>query len=570
MGERFRLSYSPERILAGLATADLIDERFKAALHQHKDAILPGLIDAAANGAGYIGLNACSILLELGETIGSKGLVDRIKGPSTETRLRAMESLTHLPFDSSRGGYQVPVDKTAVFGAVAPLLESIEPRISALALDILENLGTAEADAMVMTRINDLKPETRMSIACWLGRQGVDRGALDIVEDLVFGPSRNDRLIYRLIGAIKNICDKGSVEDKSRACKLAIRFVRQNLNCTDNGTANHVWWCLKAITAAGSWYEASLLQEVLASPLEWWVRGIALQRLSEIEGKAGLSRLCKALKDRALRKDAAESLAKLAKHLDDPGIIDAIGEALKEETEPRIIAQMAKAFVVAGGSSRALLRNVMARSEPNTAMMIHWILKGIEPKEAADLLMTTGLAMPGAEEFAQYEARWQDDYDAKALLLTLISLSGSLAIIMVEAHAGIPDHTEMVADLCAAAQGFFEVENLHQSVAEGGELTVGFTHKGKPYILSADRLGRFLDLPSIMEGLNEILRKTRNKGRFFQIYEEGEVGLVVFAQKNEFLKVARKLRIPLEMDHDSSRKASIEYSNYVRAPHGGA
>jgi hypothetical protein len=111
MAGRFRLSYSPQYILANLEFVDLIDDRYKAALHEHKDAILPALKIVATNHTGRPGLNACCILLELGEIVGTQGLVERVQGTDREARRVAMERLSHLPFRSDLGGYQVPWTK---------------------------------------------------------------------------------------------------------------------------------------------------------------------------------------------------------------------------------------------------------------------------------------------------------------------------------------------------------------------------------------------------------------------------------------------------------------------------
>jgi hypothetical protein len=178
-------------------------------------------------------------------------------------------------------------------------------------------------------------------------------------------------------------------------------------------------------------------------------------------------------------------------------------------------------------------------------------------------LLTTGIAIPIGEEFAHLETQWEVSHDAFSLTLCLMAISESATQIMVKTVGAIPDHAETISDLCLISRGFFDVEDLHQTLGDGGELTVSFVHKGRPYTLSADRLGRFVDLPVIMTGLNDILGKTRNKGRFFQIKLRGDCAFVVFALKKEFLQVARKLRIPLETNHDAPRQANIDYTRQV-------
>jgi hypothetical protein len=443
-------------------------------------------------------------------------------------------------------------------------LQSSDKWIADLALQTLEKLRTPEADAVVMKLIESPNPEIRMSVARWLGRQGLDQGALDAIEDLLFVPDQDRHLAHWLTGTLKNLSEKGPADARQRACKLAIRYIRQNQDRDDVYTANDVQRCLDAVADAAPWHEATLLKEVLESGLALQVRGSALKRLAALEGPEGLYRLCDALKTPYIRHYAAEGLAELAKNTQDKRVIDAIGAILEDDDTPSsMIAKMAEAFVATGGASRAVLRRVMARAETKTAMMIHWIMKGIGLKEASDLLLTTGMAMPAGEDFAHLERQWQDGHDVFYLTLGLMAMGESATQVMIKTVDAVPDHAETISNLCSVSRGFFDVEDLHQTIGDGGELLVGFVHKGRPYTLSADRLGRFLDLPAIMTGLNDILGKTRNKGRFFQIKLDGEVAFVVFALKKEFLQVARKLRIPLETNHDSSRRAAIEYTNQI-------
>ena len=563
MAGRFRLSYSPQYILANLEFVDLIDERYKAALHEHKHAILPTLRFIAANHKGEPGLNASLILLELGEIAGTDRLVERIQSTDREGRRIAMERLAKLPFHSERGGYQVPLDKDAVFTAVLPHLKSPDKSIVSLALDILERLRTPEADAVVMKLITSPHPETRMSVARWLGWQGLDRGALDAVEDLLFVPGQNRHMAHWLTSTLEDFSEKGSADARQRACKLAIRYIRQSLNRDDVYTANDVQRCLNTIANAAPFYEATLLKDVVESGLAPQVRGSALKRLSALEGPEGLHRLCDALKRHDLCRYAAEGLSELAKDTRDERVIYAIKHILEGENWSPFTASMAAAFAATSSASRATLRRVMARAEPGTAMVFHWILKGIDLRQASDLLLTTGMAMPTGEEFAHLERQWQECRDAFSLTLCLMAMGESATQIMVKTVDAVPDHTETISDLCSISRGFFDVEDLHQTIAVGGELTVSFIHKGRSYTLSADRLGRFIDWPAIMTGLNDILGKTRNKGRFFQIKLADEFAFVVFAQKKEFLQVARKLRIPLETNYDGPRKANIEYTRQV-------
>jgi hypothetical protein len=163
-------------------------------------------------------------------------------------------------------------------------------------------LAEKRAFARLAERVGDARPDVRAEAAISLGRSGQDRGALAAIDELLHVPAHPKR--YHLAAAVEKLCKSVDAEISSRAAAVATRFIRRNLaNCgaslaEANLLANNIRHCLDGITAAGAPDEQEILREVVASRVDWWVRGLALKRLAQLEGSAGISRLVDALMTR--------------------------------------------------------------------------------------------------------------------------------------------------------------------------------------------------------------------------------------------------------------------------------
>lgn len=561
-----RTRYSPNLILLNLRYADFIDDRYTAALREHADAILPAIRDMAATAAGQVGVNACHVLLQLGEISGTDGLLARIANGSAEEQLSALRCIAHLPYQRDKGGIQVALDKATVLPVAASFLDSPNSELRYYARLILEKLDTPEAGEILLGLIRSPDPEIRTEIVRWLTWNGRDDGALDTIDELLFetAPVAFHRH-YWLVHGLESLCRHVDAAVRQRACDLAIRYLRAVSSKTDNDTANNARTCLKAVIAAQPDDEPAILAEVLNSQLMGWVRGEALIRLAELEGDRGLTRLCDALKDSELRSAAAEGLTACAKNSSDATILTRIGEALAAETDQHVIAKMAEAFVAAGGTSRNLLRDVMAKADAHTAMTIHWMLKRIEPKDVIETLIAAGAAPTAiCENTAKYEENWRDKRHAFHLLLGILADAEALAWPIIKTDMVPADHVDAIERICKASGAELPIEDATQSVDADGHLHVRFIYDGRPFTLKAEQLGRYLDLPALMNGLNAALQAVGHKKRFFQLTGEGEVAFIVFAFAKEFPKAARKLRLAIETDHDAARRSTMEYVAHVR------
>jgi HEAT repeat protein len=557
-------AFSPQRVLAGLDRVDFVDSEFRQALDHHRDELLPGLREAMAEESGARKLNASVLLLELGESSGTTGLLDLLAGKDREMHWQVLHRLSTFSWNEKRGGYQVPLDQDATYAAIDPFLDAAEIRVRDAAVRVLGRLDTTDANRRLARLISHPEPEVRIMAVHSLSRRGEDGGCLAVLEDLLFRPGLSFHDAYRLAQALQSLAERGDADIRESACRIAIRYVRSRLHADDNDTANLVWFCFKAIAAAQAADERALLLEVLQSKLRWWARGIALKRLAELEGEKGVKRLCDALRDWHLREAAAEGLAECAHPSSDADVLDALAAALGDENRESVIKVLLEAIMVIGGAARPLLEKAIERAEPEIAMSIYWLLNGIDPKKAARKLAAAGVvAMPSREQLARYKAQWIEQRKAYSIVWNMLGESRRLIGFDCKTGDSPADHASLVRDFSEITGHTFEMTDVSQAQESEDECKIRFIHDGRGYSFIAENMGRYYDLRSVLEGLNGILESLGREERFFQLRCGGVIALILFAPEKTFLEAARDLRIPLELDPDAARRSGMAYMNYV-------
>ena len=332
-------------------------------------------------------------------------------------------------------------------------------------------LETPKAFDRLVAFLGDARPDMRAEAACMLGDAGYDRGALAVIEDFLREPGSPYR--YFLIRALEHLCKSTDAGLRGRAAAVAIRFIRSNLAqhgqsaLEANSLANDFWHCMDGIAAACSPEQREVLpetlrqvlREVMASKLEWWVRGMALKRLAQLEGRAGIARLIDAMSDADLRKDAVEGLASLAAGSDDPTVLATLGNEIQREGATHI-STLVKTFLAVGGDAKRFARNIVDRLEPEIAMTVRWLLNDIGPREAAAKLQPACGGVPASEEVLQdLDAKWRTEPDATALFSGACWVGGSrLAVPFYKTVQSPVDHDETVRKLAAISGEHFVVE----------------------------------------------------------------------------------------------------------------
>lgn len=191
-------------------------------------------------------------------------------------------------------------------------------------------------------------------------------------------------------------------------------------------------------------------------------------------------------------------------------------------------------------------------SEPDfeAAMTAHWLQRGIGPREAAAKLRPAcGNVEPFDEvTLEKLETDWRKERNAFHIVLGILGGPWKrLAGFDCEDVESPADHTRKVRYLGAIAGGRFTAESIEQTVEPNEDVRLTFTHRDKRYSFTFENNGSWVNLPGLLDGLNQVLERLGINERFIELYNWGQgAGVVAFVLPDVFLPVARELHIRLE------------------------
>ena len=485
-------------------------------------------------------------------------LIECLQSEDLALRKGAIDRVSWLEFRDRMRSPNPPFDADALLVALEPSLADPDRWNRKRALSFVCYLETPKAFDRLVAFLGDARPDMRAEAACMLGDAGYDRGALAIIEELLREPRSPYR--YFLIRALEHLCKRKDADLRSRAAAVAIGFIRNNLDehrhsaLDANSLANDVWHCMDGIAAACSPEQRDILSgalrqvlnEVLASKLEWWVRGMALTRLAQMEGQSGVARLIAALSDPDLRKDALEGLASLAAGSNDPVVLATLGNEIQQGNATHISA-LIKAFLAVGGNAKSFAQDVADRLEPEMATTVRWLLNDIGPREAAAKLQPAYSDILVSEDVLQdLEAKWQAKPDTTQVIWGLLNGWKRIAVPFYKTVQSPVDHDETVRKLAAIAGGHFAIDEVVQTTEAGGDFRLLLVHQGLGYSFPVQNYGRWCNVRAVIDGLNGILDGLGRPERFIELSSgTSDVAIVTFARADIFMPLAHELGIRL-------------------------
>jgi HEAT repeat protein len=527
-----------------------------------RDLSIPALRAMARQRSGVIRLNAARALIEFGDRLGGDVLIECLQSEDPALRKGAIDCISWLEFRDRMRSPNPPFDADALLVALEPSLADPDRWNRKRALSFVGYLETPKAFDRLVAFLGDARPDMRAEAACMLGDAGHDRGALAVIEDLLREPGSPYR--YFLIRALEHLCKSADADVRTRAVSVAIGFIRSNLAVHGqsaleaNSLANDVWHCMDGIAAACSPEQRELLhetlqqvlREVLASKLEWWVRGMALKRLAQLEGRAGIARLIDAMSDPDLRKDALEGLASLAAGSDDPTVLATLGTEIQREGATHI-STLVKTFLAVGGDAKRFAQDIVDLLEPEIAMTVRWLLNDIGPREAAAKLQPACGGVPASEEVLQdLNAKWRTEPYATHVVWGLLHGWQRLTFPFYKTVQSPVDHDETVRKLAALSGEHFFVEEAVQTTESDGDFRLLLVHQGIGYSFPVQNHGRWCNVRAVIDGLNGILDGLGLPERFIELSSgTSDVAVVTFAREDLFMAVACELGIQLGRSH---------------------
>ena len=544
---------TPQRILDRLESGVFFDSKFIGQCKALREELLPGLRQKIASENSQVQLQAGELLLYLGEAEGTDAIVTNLRSPETKIQVNALFTLAHLPLgyweiEKSLGQEPVPLKRELVFSNIKPFLSDPETQIGNLALQVAINLDLPEADSVIVGLLRHPVRRVSTSVLGWLARRKEDAGAFEVAKGLLVQPGIKLDEQYWVIVALATYCESGQPELVQQAAQMIADFTLSVRNEPGHNAANLIWWAFRGLKAAHYADEYRILEAVYQSSIQDMRRGIALERLGEIEGVAAIDHLRSALKDEMLRIYAARLLAKDAKSVVDPLLRDELVDLIAKEKRPVVLGTLLSAFLTLDGDITVVSSLLENRVDPFDATRIFWLTHQITPNDAIRLLIEAGaISMPLQETLKTIKEKWQKDQQPVHLIESLLIAENRLAYFNCDAGSFPVDYVGLIEEnFLKISQDIFSTEFISQQYDENKEESeIQFIYHNQAYSFTARNDSHWYDVVAVLKGLNGALADAGRDERFLTLYSGNESTKIIFAPEAGMRNAAKMLQIPL-------------------------
>ena len=562
--DRDSLTWSVEAILADPSRIDLYDHRFIAFSRENRDRLVPGLKAKAPAAAPAVRLLISQLLLQLGEEDASALLLEGLESRSREDQHGTLVALSLLPYELGRG-LTVPLEEERALEALLPFLDHDDPRFRSLAADALFRLSIPAAFDRQKALLTHRDPALRKKAAMERASRYQDPAAWPILRRALadVAPGEAHERHFLLLGLV-DLCGSESPALRKEVVAAAAAEVERRWNMSDNGTANEVWNLLRCFETARTPLETKVLEGVLASNIKSWVRGVALKRVSEIEGEAGIARLDAALDDVTLRAAALSALRDRRRESATPELVDRVRLIFEEAGDQGIRALAYDALVTLGGGQDPAIRRYLARLDPVRRFEASARLRGISAEEMLQALAAAALVPGTSNDAAEtFVEAWDTDSKWSAVL-GLLHENRRLEGFDTEDDAVPPNYVSLLHGFAEIAKPDIVLSKIAmRPQAEEGKHRLSLLMDGRALEFPVADYGDWFDVTGLLAGLNDGLAAGGSDRRFVALYDAGQFAFVTFGDGPRIQGLARDHAFPVAADPDGSMRAGQEYERQV-------
>jgi hypothetical protein len=490
-------------------------------------------------------MNAGFLLLELGDSGGTSALLRALEQSEINIWMRILVGL------SIGGPTLPPLDTRTIAPVILSCLEDPRHPVAQPAMQVAARFHIEEAESRLRELVDDPSEEIRAEAICALLGIRPDASVLEAAERLVLHAdvAEHER---RVAGAIRRATfpDDGA---KAMAGAILAGYADLHAGTQDNTRANAIYFSALTYLADASHPEAvGLLEKTIGSPGLPWLRSGCLKKLAQLKGPESLPAIVKSLSDPALLEGAAGALETLAEAGALPALPLEIAGIIEGWTNREALARMARVFMdLDVPEARAILPRIADRMSPQDAMGAHWYMVGLTPTKAARNLVAHGVLSTELprERIEAIEALWREKRRPFVALQDLLHEAKILTLFDREYWRTPIDYDDVIRVLSRGSAGVFEPEAIAQEYREAGSASGGysveFLYGGKLHAFMARDGGDWIDVESLLAGLNGALAASGRKERFQELLSSDQIAIIVFAEEAGLRRAASELYLPL-------------------------
>ncbi|ARN82143.1 HEAT repeat domain-containing protein [Methylocystis bryophila] len=504
------------------------------------------------------------ILLRAGEPSGAQYFIEALEEGDEAAKSHAVQALRFMPPRTlSRP------DSIRALALLRQRLEDASQNIGErkLALYAILSLDLDEEREILLGLLTNPEPTLRSEAATTLARVK-DPACLPVIREILAPAPADEDDRYFAVNALLDLADSAEPEVAAEARSLALREIDARLGCAGYRAANDVWRLFDVLERLPPAEQKLVLERVMGSRLEEWVRGFALERLAKLEEYAALPRLLSALDDAALRRSAVKTIGSLGARAASPAVMERLERLFATAEHPEETAVLFDAFVALGMVDDPAVTAQMAKLDPwrrftlrsrAAGMTLDQLIARLVDAAILDSALVEGLSAEDHEEIAEC---WRSG-DAEAALCELLLRCKGLHWFDAEDADVPPDYAALLAVLAeiGGQRVGFECAHLEPSEDKARDHRLTLLINGLPARLPLRNAGDWIDVAGLLDGLNAELARQGETCRFVTLHETGQTAQIILGDGAKLLALQQTLDFPL--DADEVKRLSQEYGRHA-------
>jgi hypothetical protein len=511
------------------------------------------------------------LLLELGDVSSADILLNVLEAGDIEAQRQALVALSMR----NMGGRQPapPIDEARALRLLRPWLQTMDTHWRQTAAQVLFSLTLPEVREVKLATLADSALPLRMAAATTLARDG-EAVAWPVLRDVLLAPGdklQHER--YQALGGLKDLVAVLRDPLRDEIARVAAHQIEVQFDRDDNASANEVWHLLAVIEKSAPTWETGFLERVIASRLMPWLRGIALQRLTRLQGLAAVTRLRTSLDDPGLAPAALSALIDLGGQAATADIVDRIRTLIADTKDMRLATTAADALTALGRGDDPVLVTHVDKLEPWPRFAVTVRAKKVSADAFLALLQDAGvldgarLTAAGPDMVDGFRTAWQERKEAVALVELLVRTK-ALHWFDTESHRVPPDYVALLAELAEIARPRFRIDGTSMRSADEPERgaprhEILLLFDGRPVRILVDDLGDWFDVGSLLGQLNTEIAASGKPERFVTLHTGDQSAQVILGHAAKLLALRRDYHFPIADDPDTAMRAGQEFERRV-------
>ncbi|MGH1352238.1 MAG: hypothetical protein ACRBBN_15725 [Methyloligellaceae bacterium] len=397
-----------------------------------------------------------------------------------------------------------------------------------------------------------------------------------------FNPHENSDDVWALVIAYLSY---GPGKINPHISRTLVSYICSQYNSTDTKINDRIARCLELMPASifAEPENENVLDEILDSRLNKWVKSIAIKIVTELDPSKGCDIVFTVVNSNTKDMNAAKMLSMAARALKEKGVTARLAEIkswlYRNFEKDRSLLQSLhngefpywEAFMDVASPTDPLVENYSHLLDPTEQMRLYCLRNNITVEAIAKSVESSSHVVQLSDEaklkFAKDWSKGRSHYQA---VCDLISSNGRFGQVKLHTGGQIPDYRVLLSELERISSPFFVISDLAQSWRETSKPEPDFYHfdvifneRSTSFRIPAN--GGLLNIEPFLEMMNYFLQSVGNGGRFFNLHTRDNKGTIVFAPGEHFMTFAKTIRFPILADAKNMKHDTIPPGLYPLA-----